>query len=126
MEKLNYHTKDSFGNSINIVNNKVFLNLITGERREIGYVSRENNWIVMRRSSRKHYMRKIGGYGFNSNLLRLAKSVSNVLLIIDKKNKYLIPIGFIIKNGEYLNFKKSGFELQIFIRYDDIKQFAKY
>lgn len=113
--------KDQFNNLIYRKNNGIYLQLVNDIRtRKLGTI--KDDRILMRRNESRHLFRKTNSYGFNYVLLDSLNKVKTVDLRIDGK-KYLIPIDYILKNGEFLNFKQQGFELQIFLKVELINNF---
>lgn len=113
--------EDKFGNLIYRNGDNIFLELKEEKRsRKLGTIKDEN--IIIRRNPEKHLFLKNNSYGFNHNLLSRLNKVKNVELKSDGK-RYVIPIDYILKYGEFMNFKNQGFELQIFLKLDLINQF---
>ena len=119
--------QDSKGNSL-ILENKdklIFVSLklsAENKSRMLGTINREKRVIEIKRNSKKHLMYKIGGYGFNHKLLKESKTF-DLILLNDENSQWLIPKTFILENGRILNFSQEGFELQIFIPLNKIKDF---
>jgi hypothetical protein len=95
--------------------------------RKIGILNEALNILQVIREPNKHLFRKNNSYGFNETILRTATKFTHIELL--EKNgtillaKYLIPIKIILEQGTYLNFKGQGFEVQIFLRIETIKQY---
>lgn len=121
---------DEYGNLILIRNNGARLILSLKLRaetrsRRLGIVNLAQRTFQVKRTREKHLFRKMGGYGFNFNLLQQAKLFDKVRLK-DDFCEWLIPKDFILTNGKFLNFINSGgFELQIFVSLSDIEQFKR-
>ena len=63
-------------------------------------------------------------YGFNWNIINDADlGIKTIHLVVDKKDKYIIPKTILETYGKFLNFKQQGFELQKFLPFDMIKNF---
>lgn len=110
-----WHKEDMHGNKIMVKDYDVILQLAGGERRKIAFIDEVGKQLVIHRNSQKHLMRKINGYGFNEQLLKFAVKSTHILFILDGRYKYKIPIKMIQEEGQYLNFKQQGFELQLFV-----------
>jgi hypothetical protein len=98
---------------------------LNGERkpRNLGYVDFDTHIFYCQRDSKKHYHYKSEGYGFNEAILRDDYlNVERVCAIIDDA-KYLFPKSVLFNMGSVLQFVKSGFELQRFLKFEIIKKF---
>lgn len=139
----------------------VKLKLHTGERRTIGTLKApkyDNSSVIfeVRRVNYEHYMRKVGGYGFNYALMDyLVKKYPRVRVMVrlfetDTSDTFYINVkdmlgknivGYTDKKWELnevmpsdketiLRFKEQGFELQIFRKtsdyVDDTKNYMAY
>lgn len=116
---------DNAGNMLYRQGNAIKLKLSSEPHpRKIGRIEEDKKILIIQRDSTKHLFDKINGYGFNYQLLCTATKFNKVLLeIIDKKERYLIPIDTILLDGQFLNFKQQGFEIQIFIPLTIINDF---
>jgi hypothetical protein len=120
---------DGMGNEIIVIHNNNLLTLslkLSGEKssRELGFIDMRNRKLHVKRKREKHLFKKNSSYGFNHKLLNDAKHFDTIVL----QDEYLmweIPREFILKNGSFLHFKSDGFERQIFIPLEKIKQFTK-
>lgn len=93
-----------------------------GRKRKIGVVTKSTETIIIKRNREKHLFRKMDAYGFNQYILENTKSFKTVWLK-DDFSDWKIPVSFILQNGEYMNFKREGFELQRFVSLESIEQF---
>jgi len=84
-------------------------------RRKIADLAKYDGSLVllMKRNRDKHMQRVNRSYGFNEFTLRFAKKATHIYLI-DDRGEYLIPIAEIRERGQYLHFKSSGLEKQLF------------
>lgn len=106
---------------------KVYVHL-SGEknRRLIGEIDTENRMMFVRRKKERHFHFKMMSYGFNYVAIQDIVNLQNILMletIGDRKTYYKIPIKFIKEHGVVKNFSKSGFELQVFLRYEYFEKF---
>ena len=120
---------DEVGNLVIVKNNGkriiLTLKLVAETRfRKIGVVNLAQKSFEVKRKREKHRFRKTNSYGFNSKLLHDAKLFDTIRLS-DETARWVIPVSFVLENGTYLNFKKEGFETQIFINLDKIEPFKK-
>ena len=121
---------DEFGNLIICKNNGVriliSLKLRAEEKyRRIGVINMARKTIEMKRKRAFHLFYTTNSYGFNHKLLADAKRFEWVRLS-DETTEWKIPVKFILDNGSFLNFKdKGGFELQIFVTLEQLKQFIR-
>lgn len=93
-----------------------------GRSRKVGVITKSTKTLKITRKRDKHLFRKLNAYGFNEYVLANGKSFDKIWLK-DDFNEWKIPVDFILKEGEYLNFKAQGFELQKFISLEKIEQF---
>lgn len=102
---------------------------IKKERRHIGSIYVNERVFETKRKLSKHLHRKSHSYGFNHQLLDKAKLFDHVRLMEDRGNRiiieYLIPRQIILDEGKYLFFLQQGFEKQIFLPLERIKQFTQ-
>lgn len=121
---------DEVGNLLTISNNgkRLLLSLkliAETKKRRIGIVNLAQKVFEVKRNRAKHLFRANQSYGFNFKLLSDAKLFTNVRLS-DDVCEWLIPKDFILTNGSFLHFKNNGgFEKQIFIELEKIKQFER-
>lgn len=121
---------DEYGNLIITRNNGkrviVSIKLVSEKRpRKIGVINIARKSIDMERNRSKHLFRKTNSYGFNHNLLKKTLLFDNIRLR-DDKVEWLIPKDYILDNGHFFNFlNKGGFELQVFIKLEEIEQFKR-
>ena len=114
---------DREGNEIYKDGNAFFLKL-EGEtrKRKLGTMNSRVNRLQIHKIRKKHLMEKIQGYGFNYLFLKNAKSFHTIELY-DEVSQWVIPKEFILENGQFLHFKKEGFELQIFMSLEKLDTF---
>lgn len=107
---------------------KVMLTISTESRdRKIGFI--KDKMLFVDRSYDKHLHRKSNSYGFNYNLLKLAKSFDKVAINEDDERLFVVPKDVIMSLGRVMYFKNSedgnSFEVQIFLNRDIIKNYVK-
>jgi hypothetical protein len=104
---------------------KLMLSLEAEKKRQrlIGTITISTKTIKINRNRKKHFFRKGSAWGFCDAMLREAKTFNTVWLKDDEKNEWKIPVKYIMDNGFYLNYRKEGYELQIFIEEDKIEQY---
>jgi hypothetical protein len=93
------------------------------KERLLGTVTISTKTIKIKRIREKHLFRKAIAWGFSDALLRNATTFDKVWLVDNWNTEWKIPVQFILNNGFYLDYKKKGFELQIFIELEKIEQF---
>jgi len=123
--------KDEIGNIIRWGSGRCFLRIVGSGKGfvELGHMGGIDRKIfIIYRDSKKHMMHSVRGYGFNNELLRrfLIPESIDIGLNIDNKVKYLLDPAMIIELGQYLYFKTSGFEKQVFLPLATIEQIAKW
>ena len=120
---------DPIGNAlICYKDGKVMLTISTESRdRKIGFI--KDKMLFVDRSYDKHLHRKSKSYGFNYNLLKLAKSFDKVAINEDDERLFVVPKDIIMNFGKVMYFKNSedgnSFEVQIFLSRDIIKNYLK-
>jgi hypothetical protein len=107
------------------VGGSIFLKLKSEiKKRNLGNLIIKDRSFHIIRDSGKHYHYKSKSYGFNWNIINDADlGIKTIHLIVDKKDKYIIPKSILDTYGKFLNFKQQGFELQKFLPFDMIKNF---
>jgi hypothetical protein len=101
------------------------LKLIEEKRyRKLGVINIKQRTITVKRDRDRHLFRKFQAYGMNHKLLSETKLFDKVRLS-DQHCEWLVPKEYILNNGEFLHFKKTGFELQIFITIHKIEEFKR-
>jgi hypothetical protein len=106
-------------------NRTIYLKLQSEKRkRKLGNINMKERWMVVLRTKARHLHRKSDSYGFNYDIINKTKSFDSVLLREDK-GTYLIPNSVILEKGEFLFFKTQGFEKQIFLSRQIIKQYER-
>ena len=118
--------KDNNGNILYRQGNAIKLQLQNEPHpRKLGVINEELSLLEIHRDSSKHLFQKNNSYGFNEALLSSATKFNKIQLIIDDVNIYLIPIKVIKEQGNYLNFKQQGFEIQIFLTLTIIEKYKQ-
>ena len=102
---------------------KLTLKLQGDKPRNIGTITKSTRTCEMKRKYGIHLFRKMNAYGFNDYVLRNSTTFDWVRLSDDMGNHWKIPVKYILDNGAYTNFKKSGFELQRFVSLENLEQF---
>jgi hypothetical protein len=107
------------------VGGSIFLKLKSeSKKRNLGNLIVSDRSFHIIRDSGRHYHYKSKSYGFNWNIINDADlGIKTIHLIVDKKDKYIIPKSVLETYGRFLNFKQQGFELQKFLPMDMIKNF---
>jgi len=115
---------DSIGNRIYREEDNLYL-LLQSEvvPRKLGEIDSYNKTLTTYREYDKHLFRKTNSFGFNSNLLETATLFNKIILNTDRDEAFVIPVSYILENGEYLFFRQQGFEKQIFIKLEQINKF---
>jgi hypothetical protein len=102
----------------------MYLKLLSeGRARHLGNIDTRAKVMFVERDRQKHLYRKTQSYGFNEYVLR--NGDFNTVVLTDDFGKYVIPKDTIFQYGNYLNHKRSGFELQIFLRLELINKYKK-
>ncbi len=115
---------DKFGNTLYREGDYIYLDLkLSQGRRRLGKIDEKKESLITKRVYDRHLFRMANSFGFNSELLRTAEIIKYVIVKTDKEETFAIPIETLFKLGSYLHFKKQGFERQIFITIDDLKNF---
>jgi len=101
---------------------KIYMYIESEQRhRLLGKINNSKREItVIRKESHRHY--KSDSYGFNETMLNEA-NICQYIKLKSSEGIFRLPIYFIKQNGFYLHFKNQGFEKQIFLKVDSIKQF---
>jgi hypothetical protein len=107
------------------VGGSIFLKLKSeSKKRNLGNLIVSDRSFHIIRDSGRHYHYKSKSYGFNWNIINDADlGIKTIHLVVDKKDKYIIPKTILDTYGKFLNFKQQGFELQKFLPLDMIKNF---
>ncbi len=127
MKKMTSILSDNDGNFIRVVDagdTRVVSLKLKGDTRErlIGTLSKQRRELLVTRIRAKHLLQKNKSYGFNYHVLSKAKQFDHVRLE-DDYDAYLIPVSYILEQGKFLFFKQQGFEKQIFLSLESMKQF---
>lgn len=107
------------------VGGSIFLKLRSeSKKRNLGNLIIKDRSFHIIRDSGKHYHYVSKSYGFNWNIINdVDLGIKSIHLIVDRKDKYVIPKSILETYGKFLNFKQQGFELQKFLPFDMIKNF---
>jgi hypothetical protein len=118
--------QDKAGNQIFRTEDIIYLNLISENRyRKLGVISEDGTVITMRRNPDKHLLRVASAYGFCYEFLKTARAVKVVrLMLIGTKDFYHITVKDLLKYGDFLFFKKQGFEKQIFLTLEQLERYG--
>lgn len=81
--------------------------------------------MFVRRTRSKHLFKKLNAYGFCYRIINEATKFDHVK-ISDDYGTYLIPRQVMLDEGEFLHFKKQGFELQIFVNLFTLNRYKLY
>jgi hypothetical protein len=104
--------KDHDGNVVFEKHGFVHLKLkASGQVRRIGWI---HQGVFHCKRTEAHVHNAAQGFGFNYDLIRNGPALS-VLVYGPEQIRYHQTTDFIIKNGQVMNFKRAGFELQIFL-----------
>jgi hypothetical protein len=116
--------KDKAGNMLYRSGDVILLDLLSEDRRRrLGTVTGEV--ITMKRNPSKHLLRVANAYGFCYELLATAKKAKVIRLMIQgTKDFYHITIKDILEHGDFLFFKKQGFEKQIFLTLEQLEKYG--
>jgi len=101
---------------------------IIGERaRIIGNVSHVTHTLILKRKVATHRYRKLDAYGMNAELVRNSRvfGFDRVLMHLDNGREFIFPVEYALEKGEYLNFKRVGYELQLFMRMSDLVEYER-
>ena len=91
--------------------------------RLIGTVTKSTRTIVMTRKRGVHLHRISNSYGFNDYVLRNAFTFDMIRLSDDTGSHWKIPVEYVLTEGKYLHFQTQGFELQRFVKLEQLEQF---
>jgi len=117
---------DSVGNKLIINGNRIMIKFAKERSAKlIGIINLENRFMFVRRTRSKHLFKKLNAYGFCYRVISEAKKFDNIK-ISDEYGTYLIPRKVMLEEGEFLHFKKQGFELQIFISIHLLNRYKLY
>lgn len=99
------------------------------KERHLGEVDTQAKTFCVRRDREKHFMRSVGGYGFNYSIIKDLKDVLFTHVLIHEVDRtvnkyYRVPAHVILEKGKILNFKQQGFELQTFLKKEFYEPFA--
>lgn len=114
---------DIYDNEIYVENKNIYLSL-HGENRSrlIAVIRKSNDDLFMSRNYEKHRLRKADAYGFNYEVLKRARIVKFISLR-DDYHLYRIPISIILDLKNFLHFKQKGFEKQLFMTFEQMREF---
>ena len=118
--------KDKAGNTLYRSGNNIMLDLVKEDRRrKIGTLAEDDTLVIMRRNPEKHLLRVANAYGFCYEFLATAKKVKVVrILILGTKDFYHINVSDLLAIGDFLFFKKQGFEKQIFVTLEQLEKYG--
>lgn len=113
---------DDNGNKILVNNNVIMLKLQSETHtRRIGEIL-PSRTLRMVRAREKHLLRKAQAYGFNHYVLA-NRTRFDFVLLCEREHHYKIPVDYILESGSFLWFKQTGFERQLFLTLEQLKQF---
>lgn len=85
-------------------------------RREVGRISISDRQFHIKRHSQKHILRANNAYGMNYQILSEGVLFDTVVIHEEDTGKiFKMDKMFILKDGQFLQFKQQGFERQIFV-----------
>lgn len=113
---------DDSGNRIMVDDNIITLVLKDGSRHKVGVINEKEKVMETIRKKDIHTLRKANAYGFNHYIVSKARRF-NAIKLSDEEGSYKIPLDVILKWGFFLHFKTQGFERQIFLDKDIIKNY---
>jgi len=114
--------QDDSGNKIVVEGDNLYLCLKEDNRkRHIGVLNKAAKVLSMKRDRKRHLHYKSNSYGFNYQVLSQGTKF-NKILIRDNVESFLVPLEFLLEKGRFLYFKQQGFERQIFITLDELKE----
>lgn len=90
--------------------------------RKIGEVKLDDKTLMLKRIREKHLFKKNNSYGFNEYLIQNGKTFDKIMLA-DDDCVYLFPKNLVLEKGNYLYFKQEGFEKQIFLPLEEMKEY---
>jgi len=93
------------------------------KKRLIGTVTRSTKTIHFKRKRSIHLFQKTQSYAFNDWILRNQNTIDWINLSDDCGGNWKIPVKYVLENGEYMKFSKTGFELQRFVTLENLEQF---
>jgi hypothetical protein len=97
----------------------VILKLVTGKTIHIGTISESDGIILyQKRVYKKYIFRKLNAWGLNAYIINNIPDDAIIELMCDDGSIYSTTKEQVKKNGQYLHFKDSDFELQIFMPID--------
>lgn len=105
----------------------VFLNLVSeGRSRKIGHVivNRSGRATYAKKTKDEHVFRKTNSWGINDCMIQALQD-DDMLVVETESTFYMMPIEKVKKCGDYLWFKATGFERQIFVPLDEFNQEQK-
>jgi len=121
-----YIIDDVAGNKLIINGNRILIKFVRERSAKlIGVINLENRFMFVRRTRSKHLFKKLNAYGFCYHVISEAKKFDFIKLS-DEFGTYLIPRKVMLEEGEFLHFKKQGFELQIFVNLFTLKRYKLY
>jgi hypothetical protein len=94
-----------------------------GRTKTIGILNAKDRVLFLTRTKARHLHFKSNSYGFNYMLLSERITFDNVHLK-DDDTEYMIPKEDLGTHGVFLFFKQQGFERQIFVTLEILKQYT--
>jgi len=121
-----YIIDDLAGNKLIINGNRILIKFVRERSAKlIGVINLENRFMFVRRTRSKHLFKKLNAYGFCYRVISEAKKFDFIKLS-DEFGTYIIPRKVMLEEGEFLHFKKQGFELQIFVNLFTLNRYKLY
>jgi len=121
--------KDESGNHLYADELGNFWLRLTGEdrKRGLGRAHKKSRTLELKNRQRdKHLLKSAQAYGFNYKLIHHLHTDKGYLTIFlsDEYDAWQIPMKWLLDEAEFLYFKKSGFEKQIFAKLNKIDKFS--
>lgn len=131
--------RDSYGNTLVVEEESIWLvrKFDNGKRKMVGQIDFDKRVLTVVRHVVRHLHKSSDGYGFCHYVLNTAKLFDRVLIREVSGNrtergrggklvaKYLVPVSWILENGYFLQGVEYGFNVRIFVKRSDLKQFLK-
>ena len=92
-------------------------------RRRIGTINMVERRLYVNRRRGVHLLIKANAYGFNDYILKNGRLFDHILLT-DETGVWNIPVKNILADGKYLWFNKVGFEKQIFVTLEQLREYS--
>jgi len=122
-----FKKEDKYGNALVSVQYQthiqVELHLVSEEKpRHIANASHDMKILVFNRTNPDHIFRKNNSYGFCCDLLAMDNWVSIVVNGVEAQ--YVVSRGDFIRAGSFLHFKSQGFETQLFVPIEFLRNYS--